>query len=200
MVMRKNILIIFRNCSIISKNTYVIMGENGVRNGVKTIVVAGAHSGIGKTLVAEELVHKLANWSALKVTVQRKSSCPRKQSNLHLFRSRNKCNICTELKQDFEIIKAQKIINQKGTDTARLQKAGAKKTIWLRASLGGLKAGLKKAFYQLRDSEGIVIEGTSVLKYIKPSLAIYLKDNTANLRPAGRQAQRKADIIINVDR
>ena len=194
--------------------------QAGVCNKMKTIVVAGTHSGIGKTLLVEELLHTLPKWSALKVTVspalllrrggvKRKNNCPRSRNNLHLFRSRNnlhlfrsrnKCNICAELKKDFEIIEDKKVINQKGTDTARLRQAGAKKVVWLKTTLSGLKAGLKKALYQLKDSEGVVIEGTTVLRYIRPDLAIYLKDNTVNLRMAARQAQRKADIIINVDK
>ncbi len=158
---------------------------------MKTIVVSGAHSGIGKTLFAQELLRRLKNWSALKVTVKDSSGCPRNQKD---------CNICAGLQKDFEIIKDKKIINQKGTDTARLRQAGTKKVIWLRSTFKGLKAGLKKALFQLRDAQGILIEGTSVLRYIKPNVTIFLKDNNRPLRAAARRAQKKADIIIDVDR
>lgn len=158
---------------------------------MKTIVISGAHSSIGKTLFAEELLHRLDNWSALKVTVKKGSRCPRREAN---------CNVCAELKQDFEIVKNKRIISQKGSDSARLLEAGAKKVIWLKSSSSGLKAGLEKALVQLKSAEGVVIEGTSVLKYIKPNLAIYLKDKQTRIRTAARQAQKKADIIINVDR
>jgi len=157
---------------------------------LKTIVISGAYSSIGKTTIAEELLYGLSNWSALKVTVKKESKCPRG----------NSCNICNKFEGDFDIVTNRKIINQKGTDTARLKDAGAKKVVWLKATLKGLKTGLKKALARLKDSNGIVIEGTSVLKYIKPDLTIYLNDNTAYLRTVAKEARRKSDIIINVGR
>lgn len=158
---------------------------------MKTIVIAGTHSSIGKTSLAEELLQTLPNWSALKVTVKKDSRCPRREAT---------CNVCAELKQDFEIIKNKRIISQKGSDSARLLEAGAKKVVWLKSSSSGLKAGLQKALVQLKSAEGVLIEGTSVLKYIKPNLAIYLKDKQTRIRTAARQAEKKADIIIDVNR
>lgn len=154
---------------------------------MRTIVIAGAHSSIGKTLLAEELLQGLSDWSALKVTVKRKSGCPRDKSN---------CNICAKLKGNFEIIKDTKIINQEGRDTARLKKAGAKKVIWLVATLRGLKRGLKEALNGFKNSKGIVIEGTSVIKYIKPDLLIFIRADSGNLRYDAREALKKADIVI----
>ena len=100
----------------------------------------------------------------------------------------------------YDIIIDRKIINQKGTDTARLKEAGAKKVAWLKSTLGGLEKGLKKAFLKLKDSEGIIIEGTSVVRYINPDLVIYLRDGSRDLKPSAKEAQRKADIIIDVSR
>ncbi len=156
---------------------------------MKTIVISGSRSDIGKTSLAEEMISGMRNWSALKVTrVRTGSRCPRDKD----------CAVCSELNSDFDIITDEKIINKKDTDTARMKKAGAKKVIWLQANLNGLRQGLKKALYYLRASEGVVIEGTSVLKYIKPDLAIYLKDGAARVKPGAKQAEKKADIIIDV--
>ena len=156
---------------------------------MRTIVVSGAHSGIGKTLFAQELLRCLRNWSALKVTVKHKTACPRKG---------NSCGVCHELTKEFEIVKAKRIIAEKGTDSARLLQAGAKKVLWLKSTKEGLGKGLKKALAALKPTEGVVIEGTSVLKYIEPNLAIYLKDKQKSLRPEAKQARKKADLIINV--
>ena len=157
---------------------------------MKTIVISGNRSDIGKTFLAEEMLRGMRNWSALKVTrVRAGSRCPRDKG----------CTVCSELSKDFDIITDEKIINKKDTDTARMKKEGAKKVIWLKANLNGLRQGLKKALYYLRASEGVVIEGTSVLKYIKPDLAIYLKDGAARLKPSAKQAEKKADIIIDVE-
>ena len=157
---------------------------------LKTIVVAGAHSSTGKTLLAEEILRALPDYSALKITVKKGSRCPR----------RDGCQVCSRFKGDFDIITDRKLINEKGTDTARLKKAGAKKVVWLKATSKGLKAGFKKALGQFKGSKGIVIEGTSILRHIKPDAAIYIKDNNKNLRSAAKIAKEKADIIIDVNR
>lgn len=155
----------------------------------KTIVISGSRSNIGKTFMAEKMLGSLQNWSALKVTTVRGGSgCPRNTD----------CGVCDGLEDDFNIVTDKNIINQKGTDTARLKRAGAKKVVWLKANSKGLRPGLKKALYQLRDSEGIIIEGTSVLKYIKPDMAIFLKENMSPAKLDARKARERADLIINV--
>jgi len=128
------------------------------------VVVSGSKSGVGKTYVAQELLRHLSDWSALKVTVSRKSGCPHERG----------CGICPEIKEPFYIIKDAAIINQAGKDTAKLKIAGAKEVIWLKAKPEGLKAGLDKALLEFSDCDGVVIEGTSVLKFIKPDVNIHV--------------------------
>jgi len=154
---------------------------------MKTIVISGSHSSIGKTSVAEDILSSLNGWSGLKVTtVKEKSGCARGSN----------CTVCSELKNDFDIITDKKIINKKDTDTARMKSSGAKKVVWLKANTSGLKQGLKEALYCLRGSKGVVIEGTSVLKYIKPHLAIFIAGKDKGLRPAARLALKKADVVL----
>ena len=75
---------------------------------VPIITVSGAHSGVGKTKVAEILLRALKGWSALKVTVtHREGKCP----------ARKNCHTCDELKDDFSIIDNKRIIETKGKDT-----------------------------------------------------------------------------------
>ena len=151
------------------------------------IVVAGAHSGIGKTLYAEQLLKTLPGWSAVKVTTRKRAGCPRGAKH---------CGVCGDIKRDFEITYDKKTICQRGTDTARLKKAGARKVIWLKATEKGLKAGLRQVFKILKGADGVVIEGTSVIKHIKPGILIFLKGNSRAMRPIARTALKKADIVI----
>ncbi len=158
---------------------------------MKTITISGSHSNIGKTSVAENILSSLNGWSGLKVTtVKEKSRCARGSN----------CTVCSELKDDFDIITDKKIIDKKDTDTARMKSSGAKKVVWLKANMRGLKQGLKKSLSYFSGSEGVVIEGTSVLKYINPDLAIYLKDSAARPKPSARQAEKKADIVYDIGR
>ncbi|NQT47309.1 MAG: hypothetical protein HQ593_07545 [Candidatus Omnitrophica bacterium] len=155
---------------------------------MKIIVVAGAHSGVGKTLYAEKLLRALPDWAALKVTTVKRGGCPRGESG---------CEVCAGLKKDFEIVEDKRIIDQAGRDTARLKKAGAKKVIWLKATSKGLKSGLNKALAACKGLQGIVIEGTSVLKYIKPDLLIFVRGNNRNIRLSAKRVLKKADIVIS---
>ena len=131
---------------------------------MKTIVVSGARSGIGKTYLAEQLLRKLSDWSALKVTTSKVSNCPHRRD----------CGVCAGVRKPFYIIKDKDIINQAGKDTSRLKNAGAKEVIWLKTKTAGLKAGLDKALAEFSNCDGVVIEGTSVLKFIKPDLNFHV--------------------------
>ena len=143
---------------------------------MKIITVSGAHSNIGKTTAVEYVLQRLKNWSALKVTVVKDTPCPR---NAH-------CGICEEQDAPFSIVRDARIINKKGKDTQRMKAAGAKKVVWLKARPSGLKAGLEKALRHFGGSDGVVIEGTSVLKHIKPDLGIFISDKgKITIDPAG---------------
>lgn len=131
---------------------------------MKIIVVSGAKSGVGKTYVAQELLRRLSGWSALKVTVNKDHHCPHQIG----------CGICPEIKDIFYLIKDEEIINQTGKDTARLKEAGAKEVMWLKARPEGLKVGLDNALSEFSGCSGVVIEGTSVLKFIKPDINIHV--------------------------
>lgn len=131
---------------------------------MKVIVVSGSRSGVGKTYVAEQVLRYFKDWSALKVTVNKGNGCPHDKD----------CDICQELQNPFLIIKDKEIINQAGKDTARLKNAGAKEVIWLKAKPKGLKEGLYRSLSEFSECSGVVIEGTSVLKFIQPDLNIHV--------------------------
>lgn len=135
---------------------------------MRIITVSGEHSEIGKTTVAELLLNQLKNWSALKVTVIKDGDCPRKKS----------CGVCARQNRPFSIISGSRVINRKGKDTRRLKAAGAKKVLWLKARMPGLEDGLKKALKRFKGADGVIVEGTSVLKYLKPDLGIFIAEKS----------------------
>jgi molybdopterin-guanine dinucleotide biosynthesis protein len=130
----------------------------------KIITVSGSHSGIGKTTLIEYILSQLKGWSGLKVTVVKKGPCPREIA----------CGICEHQSSPFTIVSDPKIINQKGKDTERMKSSGAKKVLWLKAKPSGLKEGLQEVLKKFKGSTGVVIEGTSVLKYLEPDLSIFI--------------------------
>ncbi len=155
---------------------------------MKTIVVSGSRSRVGKTQLAERLLRLLKSWSALKVTVSKDDSCPHERN----------CGICSDVREPFYIIKDEAIINEYGKDTARLKNAGAKQVIWLKAKSEGLEEGLSKALSEFSECNGVVIEGTSVLKFIKPDLSILVKDKSSALKPSAEEVIKKVDLILTV--
>jgi molybdopterin-guanine dinucleotide biosynthesis protein len=136
---------------------------------MQIITVSGTHSGIGKTLLIEKLLKQLKGWSCLKVTVMHKgTSCPI---------GRN-CGACDNMDSKFCIVTDKKILSQEDKDTYRYKKAGAKKVLWLKAQTkDGLKEGLKKAIAMFDKSKGLIIEGTSILKYLDPDVSVLLVRN-----------------------
>lgn len=156
---------------------------------MKIITISGAQSGVGKTTVAERLLKAQKGWSALKVTVLHKGACPIARD----------CGACEELDYKFSIISDKDVIEEDGKDTQRLKNAGAKKVLWLKARPEGLQAGLRQAISKLQGSKGIIIEGTSILKYLKPDLAIMVKKEASELfKPSAREALKKVDIVLNL--
>ena len=131
---------------------------------MRIIIVSGARSGVGKTRMAQQLLRGFKGWSALKVTVSKENGCPHERS----------CGVCLEINEPFQIVKDEKIINQAGKDTARLKESGAKQVIWLKARPEGLKHGLVKALSEFSGCRGVIIEGTSVLKFIRPDINIHI--------------------------
>lgn len=131
---------------------------------MKIITVSGERSGVGKTAVAESLLRRLDGWSALKVTAIKDGPCPKKKP----------CGVCKKQDTPFSIISAPRIISRKGKDTQRMKAAGARKVLWLKAKPSGLKEGLRRALERFNGSKGVIVEGTSVLKYLKPDMGVFI--------------------------
>jgi len=164
---------------------------------MKIITVSGTHSGAGKTLLIEKLLKHLKGWSCLKVTVMHQgASCPI---------GRN-CGACDKLDSQFSIVSDRKILAQKGKDTYRFKKAGARQVLWLKSQTKeGLKQGLKKAIAMFGKSSGLIIEGTSVLKYLDPDLSVLLVRNDLPWKESAKEIfadgrlSKKADFFIVSD-
>lgn len=154
---------------------------------MRIITVSGAHSGVGKTKAAEMLLSRLKNWSALKITVRhRKGVCP----------AHKDCHICDQIHSDFSIISDKDIIEAKGKDTQRLKRAGAKEVLWLKSKPQALKKGIQKALCLFKRTKGLIIESNSALKYLKPDLAIFIKNKNSVLKPSAKEILNKADLVI----
>lgn len=174
----------------------MVLMKNKIRDGsplklrtVPVITVSGAHSGVGKTKAAEMLLKRLKGWSALKVTVSHRGRvCP-------TYRD---CGACDELYSDFAIVSDRKTIEQEGKDTQRLRKAGAQKVLWLKAKPQGLATGIKSALSRFKKYQGVLIEGNSPLKYLRPDLAVFVKRKNSIFKPSAKEIYKKVDLVITL--
>ena len=152
---------------------------------MKVITIAGSHSNVGKTLLAEKLLKVLKGWSAIKVTLLHDGACPTGRD----------CGACSGLDSEFSIVSDKFVIEEKGKDTARFKAAGARKVLWLKARPAGLKEGLMKALSEFKGARGVIIESTSALKHINPDLAILVTGKDSILKPSARSILKKVDFI-----
>lgn len=156
---------------------------------MRIITVSGSKSGVGKTRVVEILLRALKGWSALKITVaHRKGECP----------VRKGCHTCDELDSGFSIVRNKRIIESKGKDTARFKQAGAKNVLWLRSSPQALPKGIQDALSLFSRAKGVIIESNSALKYIKPDLALFVKNKNSLLKPSAREIINKIDLTVTL--
>lgn len=156
---------------------------------MRIITVSGSKSGVGKTRVVEILLRALKGWSALKITVaHREGECP----------VRKGCHTCDELDSGFSIVRNKRIIEAYGKDTARFKQAGAKNVLWLRSSPQALEKGIQDALSLFRRAKGLIIESNSALKYIKPDLALFVKNKNSLLKPSAREIINKIDLTVTL--
>lgn len=153
---------------------------------MKIITVSGAHSGVGKTMLVARLLKNLHGWSALKVTVAHDGACPLNKN----------CGACDKLRDKYCIIANKDIIEKEGKDTQRFKASGAKEVLWLMARPSGLKRGIREAIARFRNTKGIIIEGTSILKYLNPDLAIFVRNRDSVLKPSAKGVLGKMDLIL----
>ena len=140
----------------------------------KTVTVSGLYSGVGKTLLAEYIVSIINNIAAIKITIN---------------------DFFTLVTDD------EKSIMVEGKDTFRLRSQGAKKVVWVRSKEDDIEDAIKQAIHLINDCKKILVEGSSILNYMTPDLAIFVcdekLDNISNLKSSRLTSLKKADIIIN---
>ena len=155
---------------------------------MKVVCITGAMSGVGKTTLAENLLSRLHNWAACKVTAcagGKKHRCPRGKDE--------SCGVCTTIEENYVIEENAEVINAKGKDTGRLVSAGAGKVLWVKSLPPYLSIAIQEAIQKLQEYDGIVFEGNNALKHVDPDLAVMV------LSRDGRYKKSARDIIDKID-
>lgn len=100
--------------------------------------------------------------------------------------------------KEIEVTDDPSIINEKGKDTAFFKKSGSQNVILLKTNYEGLLEGYRRTRKLLdEDIEYLIIEGNSILDFIRPTLVIYIDSGDSQEKESAIKAKGKADIIID---
>jgi len=132
------------------------------------IGIGGAHSNVGKTTIACQILRRLNGWGAIKYT---KTSF------------------------DSSIVNSPGTLQQENKDTSRFMNAGAQDVLWVQSPPEGLQEVLQAAIGRLSHVAGIVIEGNSAIEALNPDIVIFISGNRGIKRGA-EKILRMADAVI----
>ena len=146
------------------------MELNGSVADKKVITVSGSHKGVGKTSLSQVLLAYLPRYTAIKITMTGKDTGVYEDS-AHLM--------------------------VPGTDTFRMKQSGAEKVFWIRATDDQIVALMKQVLGRVGDISGLLIEGNTVLRHLKPTLSCFVTTSTLDsMKPSRIHALENADICV----
>ncbi len=138
----------------------------------RIICIGGAHSGCGKTTVAEILLRNLeGDWGAIKYT------------KTAFYSS------VTEVTEENDL---------PGKDTARLRASGAKRVIWVQSPEDQVQEPLQIALNLLSECQGVVVEGNSAIEFLNPDIVIFVfGEDKDRIKPSAERIIPRADIVVS---
>src|SRR5262245_20748439 len=135
------------------------------RNAVALVSVSGAASRAGKTSLAVGLMHALPAGSAVAVkfttTEDVFERCPRGTP----------CVMC-DIDVPFRIVEDARVLDEPGTDTAQLRRAGARRVSWAIRRASAVRAAWARVAAM---AEGLVVmEGSTIVDVAAPDLLLFV--------------------------
>ena len=152
-----------------------------------TIVIGGHTRNIGKTSVVAGLISALPqlNFTAIKITQFGHNVCSA---------NGEPCDCQTA---DHTIAISEERDPTTGTDTSRFLAAGARRVFWVRTRQGELAEAMPRVRKLIAESENIILESNSVLRFLQPDLSLAVLDPTiADFKPSALRYLDRTDAII----
>lgn len=152
------------------------------------ILIIGGHTrNIGKTSVVAGLIAALPhlNWTAIKITQFGHGVCSA---------NGEPCDCETA---DHTIAISEERSPTTGTDTSRFLAAGAARVFWVRTRQGQLAEAMPRLRRLIADSENIILESNSVLRFLQPDLSLSVLDPAiADFKPSALRYLDRTDALI----
>ncbi len=152
--------------------------------GLRIITIAGTASNTGKTTLVCELLRALTPhepWEAIKLTRGHYRSCGKDPHT---------CCVSSLLGAEPVVRSGRAETYVTGKDTARYWEAGASNVHWVIATNEQVEAGVRQALARVQTGR-VLIEGTSLLKFVQPELALLVGElEQSKIKASARQALR----------
>jgi hypothetical protein len=152
------------------------------------IVVIGGHSrSVGKTSVVAGLIAALPayNWTALKITQYGHGVCSLNGESCHCATDDHSWAISEEKDRSGE------------SDTSRFLVAGAVRALWVRTEQGRLAEAIPTIRRRIAESENVILESNSILKFVRPDLYLTVLDPaTADFKRSAQEFLDQADAVV----
>ena len=152
------------------------------------VVVIGGHSrSVGKTSVVAGLIAALPayHWTALKITQYGHGVCSLNGESCHCATDDHSWAISEEKDRSGD------------SDTSRFLVAGAVRAWWVRTEQGRLAEAVPTIRRRLAESENVILESNSILKFVRPDLYLTVLDpSTADFKRSAQEFLDQADAVI----
>ena len=152
------------------------------------IVVIGGHSrSVGKTSVVAGLIAALPayHWTALKITQYGHGVCSLNGESCHCATDDHSWAISEEKDRSGD------------SDTSRFLLAGAVRALWVRTEQGRLAEAIPTIRRKLAESENVILESNSILKFVRPDLYLTVLDPaTEDFKRSAQEFLDQADAVI----
>jgi hypothetical protein len=152
------------------------------------VVVAGGHSrNIGKTSVVCGVIRALPgwNWTAIKIT---------QHGHGILSRDGEACD-CSDPAHPITV--SEETGATPSTDSGRFLAAGAARALWVRTPAGELNEAMPRLRRILAESENVIIESNSVLRFLQPDVcAMVLDGGVADFKPTSLRFLDRANVLV----
>jgi hypothetical protein len=152
------------------------------------VVVIGGHSrSVGKTSVVAGLIAALPehHWTALKITQYGHGVCSLNGESCHCATDDHSWAISEEKNRSGD------------SDTSRFLVAGAARAWWVRTEQGRLAEAIPTIRRKLAESENVILESNSILKFVRPDLYLTVLDPaTADFKRSAQEFLDQADAVI----
>jgi hypothetical protein len=154
---------------------------------VALIVVGGHSRSVGKTSVVAGLISALCEygWTAVKITQYGHGICSANGAACDCATSDHSWAISEEKNRDGE------------SDTSRFLVAGAARALWVRTEQGRLAEAMPTLKKHLQQSQHVIMESNSVLRFLRPDLYLTVLDpGTGDFKNSAREFLDRANAVI----